>query len=127
MFTDKMEKHASELQNCKEGSVGYDMRLMLKKHELKVIPKFENHDLKHLLLGYGMTSIEEIKMQMFLLGNGNYTIYCLLFVASGILFPKDWRNFYFEYRKGKKASSILDLSIYDCMNMKTEELKAIYS
>ena len=72
--------------------------------------------MKHLLLGYGITKAqEEIKMQAYLFGNGNYSFSCILFLLSGILFPSLWNKFYKEYRKGKKAPSILELSIDDCM------------
>ncbi|MEN7547188.1 hypothetical protein AAG747_04670 [Rapidithrix thailandica] len=127
LFRRSMENHTIELQNSQKGTVGYDIYQLLKKHDLKVIPKFENHDLKHLILGYGMSSIDEIRMQMYLLGNGNYSIFCLLFAASGILFPKAWSSFYQDYRKGKSAPSILDLSIHDCKVKKTKELKNTYN
>lgn len=126
-FKSKMEKHTSDLENCKKGTVGYEVYRMLEKHKLQVIPKFENHDLKHLLLDYDMSSIDEIKMQMYLLGNGNYSIYCLLFAASGILFPIHWIEFYLNFKKGKNAISILELSIFDCMNMKIEDIKTTYN
>ncbi|WP_053970081.1 hypothetical protein [Mangrovimonas sp. ST2L15] len=127
LFKNEMEKHMVELQSCKEGTVGYDIYGMLKKYHLNVIPKFENHDLKHLILGYGMSPLEEIRMQMYLLGNGNYSIYCLLFALSGILFPKQWRSFYLAFKKGKNRVSILNLTISDCIHMQTEKLKRTYN
>lgn len=121
-----LEKHTSELENCKEGTIGHEILQILKAHDLKVIPKFEDHDLKHLILGYGMSSIDEIKMQMYLLGNGNYSLSCILFASSGLLFPREWSNFYSEFKKGKHAVSILELSIQDCMTKQTQEVRAVY-
>lgn len=120
-------QHLHQLKACPNGTVGNEVYQLLNDNNLSVIPKFENHDLKHLILGYGMTSIEEIRMQMYLLGNGNYSIFCLLFAASGILFPKEWNNFYKDYKKGKKAPSILHLYINDCMKEKTVDVKTIYN
>ena len=126
VFRSSMEKDTRDLQNAKKGTVGYTMYQLLRKHDLKVIPKFKNHDLKHLILGFGMSSIDEIRMQMYLLGNGNYSVFCLLFVASGLLFPKEWKTFLEDYRKGKNAPSILNLSIYDCKTEQIELVRAAY-
>ncbi len=116
-----------ELSVCPKGTIGQDLNQLLKTHNLSVIPKFENHDLKHLILGYGMTPIEEIRMQMYMLGNGNYSPFCPLFVVSGLLFPNKWKDFYKEYKKGRKAPSILRLKITDCMIETSEDLKTVYN
>ena len=127
IYKKSAEKLSNELKNSPNGTIGNDIYRLLQEHQLSVIPKFENHDLKHLVLGYGMSSIEEVKMQMYLLGNGNYSISCLLFIASGILFPQEWKGFYAEYKKGKQAPSILDLSIHNCLLEKTDRIKATYN
>ena len=109
------------------GTIGNDISKMLTRHNLTVIPKFESHDLKHMVLGYGMSSIDEIRMQAYLLGNGNYSIFCVLFLASGILFPGKFSAFYRAYKMGRIAPSILHLSIDDCMMLKTTVIKSKYN
>ena len=59
------------LDGCAENSIGKEIVKMLDKYDLKLIPFYEEHDLKHLVLDYGMTSEEEIRMQTYLFGNGN--------------------------------------------------------
>lgn len=127
IYRSSSEKRFELYESSPEKSIGNDLYKMLDKHTLKLIPKFEDHDLKHLVLDYGMSSIEEIKMQAYLFGNGSKSIFCLLFLASGILFPRAWFSFYEEYKKGKEAPSIQNLSIDDCMKERTETIRMIYS
>ena len=121
------EKKLDQMRNLPKQTVGSDIAKMLDKHGLKLIPKFENHDLKHLILGYGMTTQEEIKMQAYLFGNGQRTLSCILFLLSGVLFPSSWREYYQDYKKGKNAPSILKLSIDDCMEQPTDEVRKEYT
>lgn len=126
-YKNKSEKILNQLKKLPNGTIGSELYKMLNKHELKVIPKFENHDLKHIILGYGMTSIEEIKMQAYLFGNGNKTIFCILFLASGLIFPEEWDSFYKEYKKGKKSACIHDLSFNETITRKTQIIKTTYN
>lgn len=96
---------------------------MLNENNLDVIPYYEDHDLKHLVLGYGMTSVEEIRMQAFLFGNGNRSFSCILFLLSGIILPSAWNQFYLDFKKGKNAPDILNLTLEDCMNISLSDLK----
>ncbi len=120
------EKQLIKLKKQEPGTVGFDLAKMLIENKLTVIPRFENHDLKHLILGYGMTSMEEIRMQAYLFGNGNRSLFCILFLVSGALFPEEWKSFYSEYHKGKNGPSILKLKVTDCMSKPTAELIKSY-
>jgi ubiquinone biosynthesis protein Coq4 len=120
------EQKLANLRQMPKGTVGKEMSKMLDAHQLRLIPKYESHDLKHLLLGYGMTPKDEIKMQVFLLGNGNFTLTCLLFASLGIFMPDSWREFRAEYQKGKRSISILHLELEDCCGENFEELKKMY-
>ncbi len=124
-----MKPYKQKLANLRllpKGTVGNALSEMLDQHQLHLIPKYESHDLKHLILGYGMTPKDEIKMQVFLLGNGNYTITCLLFASLGIFMPQYWSEFRAEFQKGKRSISILHLELEDCMNMDFEKIKILY-
>lgn len=120
------EEKLAFMRQLPKGTIGSDLALMLDKKELKLIPKFENHDLKHLILNYGMSSKEELRMQAYLFGNGNYSIFCLLFLASAILWPSCWKELYNDYKLGKKSPAINYLKLKDCMLENTEVLKKKY-
>ena len=115
-----------QMRNLPKNTIGYDMAKMLNDNNLKLIPKFENHDLKHLVLGYDMTTQDEIKMQAYLFGNGNRSISCILFLLSGMLFPNMWSEYYNEYSKGKFSPSILSLSLDDCIHLQSNKIKEQY-
>lgn len=122
--------HDEKLQSFRDlpiNTVGNDIAKMLDEQQLQLIPKFENHDLKHLVLGYGMTSQEEIKMQVYLLGNGNRSIYSILFAGTGLLYPSEWRNYKEDYRKGKLSVSILKLEIDDCIKKETQSIRSKFN
>ncbi len=115
------------MRNYSPGSVAHELASLLESKGLKLIPVFEEHDLKHLLLGYGMSPIEEIRMQAYLCGNGNYSPFSLLFLASGLIFPEAWSVFRADYKLGKRAPSILKLKLADSLPVSLEELRAAYT
>ncbi len=126
-YKTESENIHAELKSLPSGTIGSELYRMLITNNLKVIPKFENHDLKHIILGYGMTSVEEIKMQAYLFGNGNRSVFCILFLASGLIFPEEWSSFYNEFKKGKKSVYIHDISFKESIIQRTESLKTTYN
>lgn len=106
----------THLRTLEEGTVGREVANMLDERNYRLIPKFENHDLKHVILQYEMTMIDEIKMQAYLIGNGNSTFPCLLFFALGLFYPSTWSSLYNEYCCGKRMKSIHLLTLDDCKN-----------
>jgi hypothetical protein len=127
LFSNKTTQSYNKFKSSSEDSVGKDLYYLLEKNNLKLIPFYENHDLKHLILGYGMSSKEELRMQVYLLGNGNRSVSCVLFVLSGLLLPSSWKLFYQDYIKGKNAPSIIELSIDTCWNETTESIQKKYT
>jgi hypothetical protein len=123
---DKYERKQAHLRSYPNGSVGKTVANVLDEHGLRLIPKFESHDLKHVLLGYEMTPEDEVKMQAFMLGNGNYTIPCFLFLSLGLLMPEIWKELVTEYRRGQKIKSIKYLTLDNCAGCDLAELKRVY-
>jgi len=127
LFQSSSKTQLKELSLLPEGTIGNDIFKMLNNHNLKIIPKFEEHDMKHIILGYSMSSIDEIRMQAYLFGNGNHSISCILFLASGIVFPEYWNTFYKDYKKGKNAISISNLTLDECKMKLSKDLKVMYT
>ena len=126
LFKNRNRQTRLMLENCTENSIGKDIIQLLEQNNLKLIPLYEEHDLKHIVLDYGMTSEEEIRMQAYLFGNGNRSLGCILFLLSGILLPSAWKKFHEDYCRGKNSPAILELKLDECMNVPTSELKAKY-
>ncbi len=111
--------------NYPKESIGYKVSQCLIENKLDLIPFFEHHDLKHVVLKYDMTAVDEIKLQAFMFGNGNHSLPCILILIFGlILLPDEWTNLYTEYKKGKKSIPISswqldELSKFDIKNVNT--------
>ena len=123
-YRKEAEAYMHELRKLPVGTVGRDVADMLDDRDLLLIPKFEDHDVKHLLLDYGMSPIDEIRMQCYLLGNGNRSLVCLVFVATAALFPEYWSLFHADFHKGKHAPSVLQVRLSEVKSEPTKNVKA---
>lgn len=71
-----------------------------------------------------MTPVDEIRMQAFMLGNGNYTIPCFAILLFGvILLPDEWTNFYKDFKSGQKTKPISSWTIEEYANFQTQTLR----
>lgn len=114
----------SELRNLESGMLGKEIADCLDIHKITLVPNYESHDLKHVLLNYKMTAEDEIRMQAFMLGNGNYTIPCFAILGFGaILLPDLWSTFYQDYKKGRKSIPISSWKIEDYAKSNIDELR----
>ena len=57
------EQKAKKLQELPNGTLGKDIANCLDKNGLRLVPNYESHDLKHVLLDFKMTPVDEIRMQ----------------------------------------------------------------
>ena len=120
----KDEMRFEALKELPKGTVGRDIAECLVKENKMLIPKFENHDLKHILLDYDMHSKGEIRLQAFMLGNGNITVPSMAILLYGmLLMPRSWRVFYQDFRKGLDTIPIADFQIEQFKTCSTGELK----
>jgi hypothetical protein len=112
------------LKNYPEGSLGRDISDCLEANNLNLVPHFESHDLKHTLLGYEMNAVDEIRMQAFMIGNGNYTIASFtIFIFGMMLLPDLWLLFYKDFSKGELAQPISTWQIDEFAKKPTEQLR----
>ena len=116
-----------QLRVLQPGTVGREIADMLDSKQYRLIPKFEDHDLKHIVLGYEMTRRDEIRMQAYLVGNGNRTLPCMIFLSIAIIYPGLWRDLIVQYQLGKKRKSIYYLRLEECMDKSLEDVKAEYA
>ncbi|MBS0032175.1 hypothetical protein ACTJJ0_22510 [Chitinophaga sp. 22321] len=100
----QQQKHLKQLP---PGTLGNDIAVCLEQHQLRLVPGFESHDLKHVLLGFKMTPEDEIRLQAFMIGNGNYTFASFAILLFGVLLlPDCWLIFIKDWRNGRKAVPI---------------------
>ncbi|SEW38848.1 hypothetical protein [Chitinophaga arvensicola] len=110
----KIIESCSDTSTCREqlqalkqlppGTLGHDIASCLEQHRLRLVPGFESHDLKHVLLGFKMTPEDEIRLQAFMIGNGNYTMASFaIFIYGALLLPDRWSTFYSDWCKGRET------------------------
>ncbi|RYY36287.1 MAG: hypothetical protein EOP46_07050 [Sphingobacteriaceae bacterium] len=115
LFSTKVtDTQLEALRQMEAGTLGKDIADCLDKHGIKMVPGFESHDLKHVLLDFKMTPLDEIRMQAFMLGNGNYSFACFAILLFGaILLPGKWRMFYNDFLAGRRTQAISGFTIED--------------
>lgn len=104
--TDASRAQLRSLQVLPAGTLGRDVAEKLAEHNFQLIPHYEDHDLKHLLLGYDMTPEDELNMKAFILGNGDWSFACLIFLSFAILTPELWPELHQHYRRGRQTQPI---------------------
>lgn len=85
------------------GSIGHALLQFVQANGLKFVPGYERHDLKHVLLGYGLDAPDEMRMQAFMTGNAGWSIESALALLFVVWTPDVWRELPQHYRAGKLA------------------------
>ncbi|WP_188559101.1 hypothetical protein [Hymenobacter glacieicola] len=112
------------LHQLPAGTVGKELAACLLSRGLTLIPGFESHDLKHLVLDYELEPLGEIRLQAFMLGNGNWTLpSVLIFVFGFLLLPQHWRLFWLDFRAGQQCPALAALEIEDCQAQPLSEFR----
>lgn len=118
------EQKTNQLQELPQGTLGKDIASCLKKNGLRLVPAFESHDMKHVLLQYKMTAVDEIRLQAFMLGNGNTTFPSMaIFLFGVLLLPDCWPAFYRDFMNGKNAKPISTWTIDQYAHCQTSRLR----
>lgn len=118
------EQKVDALRILSEGTLGNDIAKCLDKHNLRLVPGYESHDLKHVLLDFKMTPVDEIRMQAFMLGNGNYTLPCLAILTFGaVLLPDKWPTLCKDFKRGRNTKPVSSWTIDQYAEMETTQLR----
>ena len=103
----------AELQSLPPGTLGRGVADLLARHGLQLIPHYEDHDLKHVLLGYDMTPEDELKLKAFTLGNGDWSLTCVGFLLFAVLTPEGWPGLLRHYRRGSQVPPVFHWKLVD--------------
>lgn len=121
---EKLKEKVEKLDQLEEGTLGKEIAKCLKENNLNLVPHYESHDLKHALLNFKMTPLDEIRMQSFMIGNGNRSIPSLaIFIFGAMLLPNKWKLFRKDFQEGKKAIPIKSWSIEAFADRPINELR----
>ncbi|MBX0293098.1 hypothetical protein K3G63_21820 [Hymenobacter sp. HSC-4F20] len=119
------QQKVAALSQLPQGSVGQALAECLLARELTLVPGFESHDLKHVVLAYELEPVGEIRLQAFMLGNGNWTLPSLLIFLFGfVLLPQHWAVFRQDFQAGRQCLPLATLTIEDCQHQLLHELRS---
>ena len=105
----------NQLIQLPNDSLGFHLGCFLVKYNFEIQPKLEDHDIIHVLTNTGISVVEEIGMQYYLLGNGKRSLYLWMVILSGTLFyPTRFSYFKQQYKRGKASHEFYGL---DFLNM----------
>ncbi|WP_130734603.1 hypothetical protein [Flavobacterium sp. J27] len=119
---------SDELIAHPKASLGYELGNFLLRYNFEIQEKLEDHDVIHVLTNTGVSVVEEIGMQYFLLGNGKKSLYLFLVITTGLLFYPKQINYYLnQYEKGKKAHRFYDLDFYKMLSIPVHTLRTTFN
>ena len=117
-----------DLLQYSENSLGFHLGCFLCKHDFEIQDKLEDHDVFHVLTNTGISVVEEIGMQFYLLGNGKRSLYLLFGISVGILFyPTQIRLFIKQFKRGKKAHPFYNLNFINLLHQDTTQLQKTFN
>ena len=122
---DRYRDKVDDLRELKRGTLGKAIADSLDARGLTLVPGYESHDLKHTLLGFGMTPEDEVRMQAFMIGNRNYSVPSFLIFGFGaVLLPDLWPTLRTDFENGRRARRISRWTIERYAERDLEELRA---
>lgn len=115
---------AEQLLALPDGTLGKDLAVYLEKNNFQLLRNYERHDCKHIILGYAMDEAGEARMQFYFLGNRHYSVpvICTVLICF-CLMPEYWKQFYADYRLGKRGKPFDDLDYNLLAHMNTLDLR----
>lgn len=115
---------ACSLEYCREGTLGRAIWLFLRARNFELVPWYERHDLKHVLLGYPPYPPGEIRMQAFMFGNAGFSVvHTLIFLSFVIWTPEVWPELPYHYRVGQLTKPIGHWTVEQYADRDLEELR----
>lgn len=110
-------------------TVGNELWQVLNEQNLRLLPYYEKHDIKHVVLQYPFTDEGEVSLQFFMLANGRISFPVLSTVIYGIVtMPEYYSSFKNAYRRGKQFSNLEELDWFSIMEIPLAQVQQqIYS
>lgn len=123
----KFKFSMKELLAFEDGTLGKDLAIYLNKMGFSLLPNYEQHDCKHIILNYEMDEAGEARMQFYFLGNKHYTIPVLsTCIICFFLMPEHWKQFRKDFELGKRGKPFDEVDYNSIVLLKTKDLQKIY-
>lgn len=117
-----------ELIQLPQDSLGFHLGCFLLKYNFDIQPKLEDHDVIHVLTNTGVSVVNEIGMQYYLMGNGKKSIYLYMVIISGTLFyPTQFEYFILQYKRGLEAHSFYNLDFLKMLQLEVNTIRNTFN
>lgn len=113
-----------ELMQFEDGTLGKDLAVYLKNMNFKLLPNYEQHDCKHIILQYEMDEAGEARMQFFFLGNRHYSVPVIsTCIICFFMMPEYWKQFRIDYQRGTTTRPFDKIDYNALVFLKTNDLR----
>ena len=118
----------NQLIQLPNDSLGFHLGCFLLKYNFEIQPKLEDHDIIHVLTNTGISVVDEIGMQYYLLGNGKRSLYLIMVIASGtLLYPTRFSYFKQQYQRGKAAHEFYGLDFLNMLSVPLSNIQQTFN
>ncbi len=127
----KVEEYSWEidlekLETFPAGSLAKEWANFYTNKSFSLTPKYEKHDIAHVILGYSTSIIEEVRMCAFRIGAGKITVPEIAYLLIGLaVFPEFAQLFYRDFKLGKSALNFFKWDFRHLLNEPLEDLRAL--
>ena len=120
--------NVNQLLQLQSDSLGFHLGCFLLKYNFEIQPKLEDHDIIHVLTNTGISVVEEIGMQYYLLGNGKRSLYLGMVIITGTLFyPTRFSYFKQQYQRGKQAHEFYGLGFLNMLSVPISNIQQTFN
>ena len=115
-----------DLAKMNSNTLGYELYQFLKMNQIQLLTQFETHDIFHIITGYTIHPVDEIRMQYFLLGNGKRSLFLIGTICLGtILLPEYFLSYHRAFQKGSNVLPIYNWQFEHLLNEDFFEMKKL--
>ena len=109
-------------------TVGNELWQLLNANSLRLLPYYERHDIKHVVLDYPFTDEGEVSLQFFMLANGRVSFPVLATVIYGLVtMPEYYSSFKKAWQRGKETNDLSSIDWFAIMQQPLAEVRHQFS
>lgn len=117
----------TELIKYPNYTLGFHLYCFLSKHNFEMQPKLESHDVYHVLTKTGITVVEEISMQYYLLGNGKRSAYLFTVLIIGTLLHLNNLGLFLQaFKRGKKSLQFHQIDFSKLLHLPIVQIRTTF-
>ena len=99
-------------------TVGNELWQLLNAENLRLLPYYERHDIKHVVLEYPFTDEGEASLQFFMLANGRVSFPVVATVLYGLAtMPEYYSSFRKAWERGRQAKNLESMDWFGIMEL----------